>query len=83
MAWAKQLGYNDFKASPCWINKTLQRNNLTRVNLHGEANEMSEEEFKAVMGPWKKKFHDLCEKKKVNPSCVYNADQTGIFSKIA
>ena len=76
---AKDLGIDGFKASPQWISKTLKRGDFTRINLHGEGEEMSQEQFDKVMTPWRKELRELCEEKGVSPKCVYNADQTGLF----
>ena len=81
MVWVKQLGYDDFKAG-AKINSVLKRNKWTRINLHMETNEMSEEEVTALMGPWKTEFHALCKRNKVTHGCVYNADQTSLFQKL-
>ena len=31
------------------------------------------------MVPWRKELQNLCDEKNVNPSCLYNSDQTGLF----
>ena len=61
LKWAKDLGIEGFKASPQWISKTLKRGNFTRVNLHGEGEEMLQEDFDEVIVLWHKEFYELCD----------------------
>ena len=57
----KGHGIDNFKASPQWISKTLKRGNFNRINLHGEGEEMSQEELDKVMIPWRKELRELIE----------------------
>ena len=77
--WADQLGHNNFSASDGWLNATMKRHGFTRINLHGEADDMADDEREAVMVPFRKELKDLCEELGVGPECLYNADQSGIF----
>ena len=76
MKWAEVLGVEDFKASDGWLNKTLKHHNMQRIRLHGEADDLSDEEVKAAMDPFRAELQVLAEDKCVGPSCMYNADQT-------
>ena len=51
------LGLNDFKASPCWISDTLNRNKKVGVHLYGESNDMTDEEREIIISAWRKDFH--------------------------
>ena len=77
--WAENMGLEAFKASSGWVDKTLKRHGIERINLHGEAMDMTEDERIRVMAPWKKELEELIEDKKNSPKCLYNADQTGLF----
>jgi hypothetical protein len=80
--WAQQEEdpkYKSFKASVGFISKALKRNHIVGVRLHGEGNELSDEERCVLITKFKDELHDLIDKDNVPPSCVYNADQTGLF----
>ena len=79
--YAQELGYTrgQFKASSGWIEKVLDRSNKTGISLHGEADDMTAEEREAIMRDWRIAFHEVIEKYSIPPSCVYNADQTGLY----
>jgi len=80
--WAQQEEdpkYKSFKASVGFISKALKRNGIVGVRLHGEGNELSDEERCVLITKFKDELHDLIDKDNVPPSCVYNADQTGLF----
>lgn len=81
LQFADLLGYDEeeFKASDGWISNTLKRNGKVGITCHGEANDMTEEHRKKIMKKWLKEFHELIEEKKIEPSCLYNADQTGLY----
>ena len=57
MNFAEGLGLNYFKALPCWISVTLKRNKKVGINLHDEANDMTDEEREMIMSAWHKDFH--------------------------
>ena len=78
LKWAEDLGIEDFKGSN-GLNNTLKYHNMTRIRLHGEADDLLDEEVKAAMNPFRDEFQALAEKKGVGPSCMHNADQTGFF----
>ena len=40
---------------------------------------MDDDERQATMKPWREEFHFLVDKYDLDPSCVYNADQTGLY----
>ena len=79
--YAQELGYTpaQFKASSGWIARVLERSNKTGISLHGEADDMTAEEREVIMADWRITFHELLEKYSIPPSCVYNADQTGLY----
>ena len=80
--WAKDENdakHKDFKASPGFICNVLNRNDIVGINLHGEGNEMSDDERCELIGTFKDEFHQVIENHSVQPCCVYNADQTGLF----
>ena len=81
LQWAKDLGVKDFCASADgWLNNTLRYHNMQRICLHGEADDLTDEEVKRVaMNPFRAELQVLVEEKEVGPSCMYNADQTGFF----
>lgn len=78
--WGDELGHaGKFSVSNGWLNDTMKRYGFTQVNLHGEANDMTDDERETVMVPFRKKLQDLCEELGVGPECLYNADQSGIL----
>ena len=78
LAWGKELGYENFTASSGWLQKVMNRHGFSRINLHGEANDMDDEERRLLMIPFRKKLVELCEDMNVTRDRVYNADQTGL-----
>ena len=48
--------YQQFDTSPGWISNLLKRNDMTGLNLHGEAKEIDEEKRIATMSKWSGKF---------------------------
>jgi len=53
---------HEFKATDGFIEKVLRRNNFKiGVYLHGEGNEMSEEEADALMRSFREQLVELCE----------------------
>ena len=79
--YAKQCGYTDdnFKASPGWIKNVMKRNSLIGINLHGEAADMDDTEREATMKNWREEFHAKLDEYDLDPSRVYNGDQTGLY----
>ena len=52
-----------FQASPGWIKNVLDRNDMVGIKLHGEANDMDDEECAKLMAVWKRdEFHPVIEK---------------------
>ena len=76
-----ELGHKKdvFSASDGWLNKTLERHGYKYIKLHGEANDMTDDERESVMVPWRKKLYDMCEELGVGPEVLYNADQSGLL----
>ena len=62
-----------------WLKSTLKNHSMGRINIHGEADDLSDEEVAVLMRPWQIELQELVEDKEVGPSCRYNDDQTGIF----
>ena len=79
LKWAKEMGHKDFKCGDWWIQNMLQTYNLTGVNLHGEANDIPEEERSAEMAKFRAKLDSKIKELGIGPECLYNADQTGLF----
>jgi hypothetical protein len=71
--------YNDFKASPGFISRVLKDHNLIGVSLHGEANDMNDEEREGIMADWRVMFWKKLEDRNIGPECLYNGDQSGLF----
>jgi hypothetical protein len=81
LQFADLLGYSEdeFKASPGWVAATLKNYGKIGINLHGEANNMSEEARADIMKVWCVDFHRILEEKEIRPPCLYNGDQTGLY----
>ena len=80
LQWAQDMeGMEDFAASNHWINGVLKRNRLSRVQLHGEGNDVSPEQLTEIMNPWLTDFHEFLLSKGIPEDCLYNADQTGLY----
>ena len=79
LLWAEHEDIPNFKASPGWISKMLNRNGKTAVRLHGEGAELSPEEADQALASFLKEFHLFLEEKNIKACCLYNADQTGLF----
>lgn len=77
--WANAANIKDWQASNGWIADALERAGRVSINLHGEANEMTDEEIVLIMTPWIDDFHKLLSEKGIKPACCYNADQTGLY----
>jgi hypothetical protein len=80
--WAKleeDEMYNDFQASPSFISRVLRTHNLIGASLHGEANNMDDEMREGIMLEWQGKFWAKLRDRNIQPECLYNADQTGLF----
>ena len=52
---------------------------MSQINLHGEADDMTDVEVLAVMDTWRKELDELIQEKAFGPACVYNSDLTGMF----
>ena len=68
--WAKYLEIADFKRSPGCISSVLKRHNIERISLHGEADDMTAEEFERVTAPRRKHLEDIYDKKNISPCCL-------------
>ena len=71
--------YQQFDVSPGWISNLLKRHDMTRVNLHREAEEIDKEKRIVTMSKWYGRFLTTFKETVVGPGCVYNADHTGLF----
>jgi len=68
-----------FKASDGFIEKVLRRNNLIGVSLHGEGNDISDEEAEALMRPFRVELGELCEKHNIPIERIYGCDQFALY----
>ena len=62
MQFSEATKINDFKASKGWLGKVLKQYGWNYLNLHWEADEMSDEEFNKFFNSglrklWKKKIN--------------------------
>jgi hypothetical protein len=71
--------YKNFEASPWFISWVLRDHNLIGVSLHGEANDMDDEEREWIMSAWRGKFWKKLRDRNIPPEWVYNGDQSGLF----
>ena len=70
---------DSFKISNGWIEKVSKRATLSSIRLFGEANDMSDAQAEALMGPFRSYVDELCSNNHITMDRVYNADQTGLF----
>jgi len=80
--WAKAENddkYKYFQASPGFLNRCLKRNGIVGFSLHGEANEISDEDRVRVINVCRDEIKETIVRYGVAVGCVYNADQTGLF----
>jgi hypothetical protein len=70
---------SSFEASNGWIQKVLHRHNILGLRLHGEANEVSEQEAEENMDLFRNELYYLMSTWNVDPERVFNAEQTGLF----
>ena len=61
----------------------MERNSLIGINLHGEAADMDDTEREATMKKWREEFHSVLDEYDLDPSCVYNANQTELKKSYA
>ena len=57
MKCVEGMGHSDFKASQLWVPATLKFNKKVGINLHGESNDIKDEESYIIMSVWRKYFH--------------------------
>jgi hypothetical protein len=69
--------YKNFEASYEFIRQVLRDHNLIGVSLHGEANDMDDEERERIMSALGEKFWKKLRDHYVPPECVY--DQSSLF----
>ena len=53
MKWAEDSKITVFKGSDGWLNVALMRHGLRKINLHGEADYLIDEEIARVIVPWR------------------------------
>jgi hypothetical protein len=68
-----------FRASRGFIWNLLNRHELVGVSLHGEKNEVSEEEAEDLMRPFRVELEELVSKYSIPLERIFNADQFGLF----
>jgi hypothetical protein len=67
-------------ASNGWLHRTLKRHGKVEFAHHGEDDDIAIEERNKMIDDRKKTtFQLIIEKFDVTPSCIYNADQPGLF----
>jgi len=71
--------YASFNASSGWLSNVLKQNNFVGMSLHGEAAEADEEEHCNAINKFWKDLQEKIEFLNISQSCIYNADQTGLF----
>lgn len=71
--------FQDFKASNGWFHRLCKRHNIKSIVLHGEGNEIPEEERIKMMGTMKAEVMQHMEEHDIKLENVFNADQTGLF----
>ena len=81
MKWGNELGLEAFQASNGWITNTLRRYGITRVTLHDEANDLTDEDVEKVMTPWRKELKDLIEEKVWNHHVCTMLTRLGFSTK--
>ena len=59
----------------------MECHGFKHLNSHREANDMTDDEHKALMVPWRKELQNLCDELRVGPDFLRNADQFGVFIK--
>ena len=52
MQFSEETEINDFRESQGWLGNVLRRYGWNYLNLHGEADEMSDEEFNNIFQHW-------------------------------
>ena len=70
-----------FKCSRGWLSALKKRNNLKCMKLVGEGNTLSEEVLNEKITEFRLKLKQVMDDNDVSPSCVFNADQTGLYFK--
>ncbi len=68
-----------FTASDGWIDNVLKRNKMYGVTLHGEANDLSDEEKEKLACQCRQEIQNLVDEYEIPLSRFVNADQTGVF----
>ena len=82
LQFTKTCGVNSdgFLVSPRWIQNVLSRNDIIGLNLHGEADDIDDDEREEIMKKQKKEnFFPIIEKHNIDPSRIFNVDQTGLY----
>ena len=72
----------EFKISNGWIWRTLKRNNLIDVRLHGEGNDLLDQNANNEIKKFKEKLLDIIEINNISLEHIWNADQTGLYYQI-
>ena len=70
---------HEFKASKGWIEKMKKRNNLSLSKLVGETNTLFPEDLELKITQFRTEILALMNQYGVDPSDVFNVDQTGLY----
>ena len=77
--WVEDSKITGLKGSDGWLNVILTRHGLKRMNLHGEADDLKDEEIVRVIFTCRDELQELIEEKHIRSSCTYNVYQTDLF----
>lgn len=72
--------YRNFKASSGWLHYVLKANNVVGVTLHGEKNEMNDDEAERIMATFRNELDAFLQLHEIDDlDRILNADQTGLY----
>ena len=74
-----QAEFDSFKASDGYFARLKRRKDLKLVKLQGEANTIVEEAYQELAAAFRADLNALMEEYGVDPTMVFNADQTGLY----
>jgi len=79
--WLDDDDKTKFKASFKCISQVLKRSGIKGINLYGEGNELNDMEAEEKISLFRKEFWQAINDHDIPPERIYNADQTGLFTK--
>ncbi len=68
-----------FQFSNGWIQKFCKCHNISMHKLVGEVNTLSQKKLKEGLENFHNRIHQLIRKHNVSTSCIFNADQAGLY----